>query len=136
MELKHSSNLLHDPTQNMDRDLQKVILRIIKENNGIAEWKLILNKTQRNYWKENYPIETDVVVKHQMDLLEKEDKLIRKDQFPEIHYILTPSGHTIFDPLHVRLWKFFVYDKNNALVLVSTAISLGSLVVAIVALSN
>lgn len=120
----------------MDRELQKVILRIIKENNGIAEWKLILNKTQRNYWKENYPIKSDVVVKHQMDLLEKEDKLIRKDQLPEIHYILTPGGYTVFDPFHIKLWKFFVYDKNNALALISTLIALGSLVVAIVALSS
>ncbi len=86
--------------------------------------------------EKNYPLKSDTVVKHQMDLLEKEDKLLRKDQWPEIHYIITPNGYTVFDPWFKRFWKFFVYDKNNALALVSTVIALGSLVTAIIALNN
>lgn len=120
----------------MDKKLQKLILRIIKENDGIFEWKLILSKTQRNYWKDNYPIKSDKIIKHQLDLLEKEDKLIRVDALPEINFILTPKGHAVFDPWYKKLWNFIAYDKNNIPVFLSILISIGSLIVSIYALNK
>ena len=88
----------------MDKKLQKIILEIIKVNNGQAERRHIFNKTTRQYWKKEPSPETNVIIKHQLDLLEKRDKIIRdeikitrEDGLGDTIYILTPSGHQEFD---------------------------------------
>lgn len=116
----------------MNRKLQKIILGIIEENEGIADWKLILTKTLRKAFAEtDGGVQVNTVVKHQMDLLVEEQKLLRHDELPSIFYILTPKGHAVFDPWYKKVWNFILYDKNNLYVLVSIVISLISLVIAI-----
>ena len=120
----------------MDKELQKIILGIIKAQDGISTWKLILSKSQRQYWKANYPIKGDVLIKHQLDLLEEEDKVLRVEQLPDIYYKLTPKGHKEFNSMYRKAWDFILYDKNNIWTLLSIVISIGSLIIAIVALKN
>jgi hypothetical protein len=71
-----------------------------------------------------------------MDLLEKDDKLLRKDEIPNIYYILTPKGHSAFDSWYRKILVFIFYDKSNIWVLLSTIISIGSLIVAVIALNK
>jgi len=116
----------------MDRKLQKIILRIIKENNGIAEWRVINNKATINYWERNkHPSTAGTIIKHQMDLLQEEDKVIRQDQLPDIFYILTPLGHQEFDSFWVRAWRFILYDKHNLFIIIALIISIISLIIAL-----
>ena len=116
----------------MDKKLQKLILEIIKSSNGAAKWQHVFNKTVNKYWeRDKQPIEASTIIKHELYLLEKEDKLIRKEQLPDIFYILTPSGHHEFDSRLKKIWRFILYDKNNLFVLVSLSISLAALVISI-----
>lgn len=114
----------------MNKGLQKLILRIIKENNGVTTWKIIASKSKSNYYRDgDVPREADTVIKHQLDLLQKEDKVIREDQLPEIYYILTPRGHQEFDCWLAKAKRFILYDKHNLFVLLSFLIALCSLVI-------
>jgi len=116
----------------VDKKLQKLILGIIKGSNGVADWRHIINKTALNYWeRDKQPQEANTIVKHQLDLLEREDKVIRKDQLPDIFYILTPSGHQEFDSSLKKIWRFIIYDKHNLFILLSLLISIVALVVSI-----
>ena len=113
----------------MNQQLKKVILRIIKENKGVTEWRVIKNKTIRNYWKKDKPIDAEKIIKHQLDLLEKEDKVSRQDQLPEIFYILMPLGYQEFDPWIKKIKNFILYDKNNLLGIIAIIISIFSLII-------
>lgn len=129
----------------MNKNLQKLILKIIRDNNGIAERRVILNKTKRNYWdKIEQPslvgkfiknpedlFQEDKITTHQLDLLQKSDKVIRENRLPDIFYILTPSGHQEFDPLYIKLWRFVLYDKHNLFFILSLIISVISLIIAL-----
>lgn len=116
----------------MDKKLQKLILGIIKSSNGVAKWGHIINKTSHSYWERNkQPPEVSTIIKHQLDLLEREDKVIRKDQLPDIFYILTPLGYHEFDSFWKKSWLFILYDKNNLFVLFSLLISIVALVISI-----
>ena len=121
----------------MDKKLQKLILRIIKISNGVATWRHIVNKTTLNYWERNkQPLESNTIIKHQLDLLQKEDKVIRQDQLPDIFYILTPRGHQEFDSYWTKAWRFILYDKHNLFIIIALIISIISLVISFFALKN
>src|SRR3989344_6309605 len=120
----------------MDKKLQKIILEIIKVNNGQAERHYIFNKTTRQYWKKEPSPETNVIIKHQLDLLEKRDKIIRdeikitrEDGLGDTIYILTPSGHQEFDSFLEKSWRFILYDRHNVFVILSLLIGVIALVI-------
>ncbi|MDI6734150.1 MAG: hypothetical protein QMD50_01490 [Patescibacteria group bacterium] len=116
----------------MDKKLQKLILGIIKADKGEANLQHITNKATRNYWPNEQPSEaTNVIIKHQLDLLEKEDKLIKRDQSSNIFYILTPFGYREFDSCLKKIWWFILYDKHNLFILLSLLISIIALAVSI-----
>ena len=121
----------------MDRKLQKLILRIIKENNGIAEWLLINHKATINYWERNeQPSTAKTIIKHQMDILQKEDKVIRQDQLPNIFYILTPLGYQEFDSRWGKAKRFILYDKHNVFIILALIISITSLIISFITLKK
>ena len=110
----------------MDRKLQKVILEIIRSNDGIAEWQHLKNKVIQNYHrklgiKENK--QTSTIIKHQLDLLIGDNKVIRKDELPSIYYILTKKGHEEIGPWCNKTWNFVLYDKHNLFIILSLIIS-------------
>jgi len=120
----------------MDEKLQKLILEIIKISNGKAERRHIFNKTTRQYWKKEPSPETNAIIKHQLDLLEKRDKITRdeikitrEDGLGDTIYILTPSGHQEFDSLLKKIWHFILYSKHNLFIILSLAVSVVSLVI-------
>jgi len=113
----------------MDEKLQKLILEIIKISNGQAERRHIFNKTTRQYWKKEPSPETNAIIKHQLDLLEKRDKITREDGLGDTIYILTPSGHQEFDSLLKKIWHFILYSKHNLFIILSLAVSVVSLVI-------
>lgn len=113
----------------MDKKLQKVILEIIKNSNGESKKNHIISKTSRGYFKESEPSsKTNNITQHQLNLLEKEDKLIRKDELPDTPYILTPSGYRELNSWWKKSWWFIRYDKNNLLSLCSLLVSIIALV--------
>jgi len=117
----------------MDKKLQKFILGIIKNGDGEAKKNHIFNKTSRGYFKETEQSpKTNTITQHQLDLLEKEDKLVRKDQLPDTPYILTQTGHREFDSWWEKSWRFVLYDKHNVFVVLSLLISFGALAVSII----
>ena len=125
----------------MDKKLQKIILEIIKVNNGQAERRHIFNKTTRQYWKKEPSPETNVIIKHQLDLLEKRDKIIRdeikitrEDGLGDTIYILTPSGHQEFDSFLEKSWRFILYDRHNVFVILFLLIGVIALVISFFAL--
>lgn len=125
----------------MDKKLQKLILKIIQVNNGQAEWRLIVNKAIRNYWRKEQSPETNAIIKYQLDLLEKEDKVIRneikitrEDGLGDIIYILTPSGHQEFDSFLKKSLRFVLYDRHNVFVILSLLIGIIALVISFFAL--
>ncbi len=121
----------------MDKKLQKLILQIIKISNGVATWRHIVNKTTLNYWERNkQPAESNTIIKHQLDLLQKEDKVIRQDQLPDIFYILTPRGHQEFDSYWTKAWRFILYDRHNLFIILSIIVSVIALVISFFALKK
>jgi hypothetical protein len=125
----------------MDKELQKLILEIIKVNNGQTERRYIFNKITRQYWKKEPSPETNTIIKHQIDLLEKDDKIIRnelkitrEDGLGDTIYILTPSGHQEFDSFMKKSWRFILYDRHNVFVILSLLISAIALVISFFAL--
>jgi len=116
----------------MNKKLQKFILNFIKVNKGEAKKKDIFNKTNRGYFKEEKQLpKTNIITQHQLDLLEKEDKVIRKDQLADTPYILAPLGYQEFDSYWKKSWRFILYDKNNLFILFSLLISIIALLISI-----
>lgn len=116
----------------MNKKLQKFILEIIKNSGGEAQKNHIISKTSRGYFKESEQSpKTNTTTQHQLTLLEKEEKLIRKDQLPDTPYILTPSGYREFDSCWEKSRWFILYDKNNLLGIFSLFISIIALVFSI-----
>ena len=67
----------------MDKKLQKLILRIIKESNGEATLRHLANKTTRKYWPDAQPSEnTNGIIQCQLNLLEIEGKVIKRSNQP------------------------------------------------------
>ncbi len=122
----------------MDRELQKLILEIIAANNGIAEWKHIRDKVLTRKWRNVSEQErgvAKVTIKHQMDLMEGEGVVMRKEQIPDIYYIMTSSGHRILWGLIQRSWYFIIFNKeHNVFSVIALAVSIISLVVGFIAL--
>lgn len=116
----------------MNQKLQRLILEVISKNKGICEWRIIKNKVELNYWgRDNIPQDSGIIIKHQLDLLESEDKILRKDDLPAIFYILLPDGHRIFEPWYKKSWYFILYDKTNIYALLALLISFAALAVSI-----
>lgn len=116
----------------MDKKLQRFILEIIKSSGGEARKNHIINKTSRGYFKEaGQSPNTNIAIQHQLDFLEKEDKLNQKDQSPDTPYILTRLGYQEFDPCWKKSWRFILYDKHNLFALLSLFISVIALVFSI-----
>lgn len=116
----------------MDKKLQKIILGIIKENQGVVEWGTICSKVCAYYYKKcRRSLPTNTIIKHQLDLLQKEDKVIREDKIADIFYILTPLGHQEFDPFFKKVWRFLLYDKHNLFFILALIISIISLIIAL-----
>lgn len=114
----------------MDKRLQKIILKIISENNGVTEWRNIVNKTTINYWERNkVPPNASTIIKHQLDLLQGVDKVIREDKLPDIFYILTTKGHQDLDCFYKKAVRFVLYDRNNLYIMFALLISVVSLVI-------
>lgn len=117
----------------MDKKLQNTILNIINENDGSAYQTLIIDKADKINWADNKPIQSQTITIHQLDLLVKDDLLIKQDLGSNIFlYILTPAGHRIFNSNFKKLWRFVLYDKHNLFVVLSLIISLTSLVISII----
>jgi hypothetical protein len=121
----------------MDKKLQKFILNIVKDSQGEAAKSHILNKTSRGYFKEvEMSPKTNTDVQHQLNLLEKENKLYRKDQLPDTPYILTRSGCHELGPWWKKVGRFIMYDKNNLLGIFSLLISIIALIFSVLCQSQ
>ena len=125
----------------MDKKLQKLILEIIKNSNGQAEKRHIFNKANGGYFKKEQSPEINAIIKHQLDLLENSDKVIRneikitrEDGSGDDNYILTPSGHREFDSLLKKGCHFILYSKHNLYIILSLLVSITSLVISFFAL--
>jgi hypothetical protein len=114
----------------MDKELQRKILKVINDNGGVAPWNKIITNIQYDLLKTGdfSKEDTKVTINHQLQLLEKEDKVIRRDQLPSIDYILTPSGHREVGPIYLRVWYFILHDRHNLFALLALIISFISLV--------
>lgn len=75
-----------------------------------------------------------LMVLHPLDLMEKEEKVFRKDDPNHIFYIMLPAGHRILEPWQKRAWYFVMYDKHNLFVVLSVLVSIFSLGISILAL--
>jgi len=121
----------------MEKELQRIILRIIYENNGRAPIHTVRSRTEVRYWGlGGMPEDSAALVMHQLDLLEKDEKIIRKDLGANIYCILLPAGHRVLEPWLKRSWYFVLYDKHNLFVILSLLVSIFALWASFSALSK
>lgn len=116
----------------MDKNLQKLLLEIIKEENGIVEWDSLAGKAKLRYWQGHTPQEANVILKHNLNLLAESKKIeeIEDDLFG-IFYSLKSFGYGEFSPLWKKISFFILYDKNNLFVILALIISILALIISI-----
>jgi len=117
----------------MDKKLQNFLLQLVKENGGVVERRDIRTLSIRDYYRDCKVQDISAEIKHQLDLLEEDKKVVRTEEMAGYNtlYRLTRLGHQALDSFWKRAGRFILYDKHNLYFMVSLFISIIALVISI-----
>ena len=118
----------------MSDDIQKIILKIVKNNDGSVPFEKIYNH--------EHQVADGKKINNAIKLLVEDGKLrtektnmVNGYNTPVGTYYLTSKGYKELNSCYVKFWRFVIWERHNLFSILAILISLAALIVSIVSLS-
>lgn len=120
----------------MDKEMQKLILSILKDRGFTNLEQTIIDDVKQIIFKVQTDIPTNQIIVHQAKMLRDEGKINFVDNQVGRYYEMTLKGKRTFDPWYKKALYWILYDKNNLYTILSVLISLSAIIISVIALNK